>query len=181
MSKSGLAATTYSYTMENLIEVGIEAQSGLGLLQYQNVGKIKAQGLELEAEHQWNNSARLRLSLDLLQTQNEQGEQLSNSPHAVGKFLGSLPLPWMNLRLGAEGQWLSSRKTDAGTSIPSYGVVNLTLLRPMAKDGWQFSASLFNLFDKKFFDPAAPDLGVPTRERFEQEGRTFRVKAVYHF
>jgi iron complex outermembrane receptor protein len=87
----------------------------------------------------------------------------------------------MNLRLGAEGQWLSSRKTDAGTSVPSYGVVNLTLLRPIAKDGWQLSASVFNLFDKKFSDPAAPDLGVPTRDRFEQDGRTFRVKAVYHF
>lgn len=174
-----LAATAYNYTMENLIEQVTEADSGL--LQYQNAGNVKAQGLEFEAEHQWDNSARMRLSLDLLKTQNAQGEQLSNSPHAVGKFLGSLPLPWMGLRLGVEGQWLSSRKTDADTTVPGYGVVNLTLLRPMARDGWQLSASVFNLLDRKFADPAAPDLGVPMRDRFAQDGRTFRVKAVYRF
>jgi iron complex outermembrane receptor protein len=151
------------------------------VLQYVNVGQVTAKGLELEAEHQWDNSARLRLSLDLLRTQNAQGEQLSNSPQAIGKLLGSLPLPWMKLRLGAEGQWLSSRKTDVGTSVPGYGIVNLTLLRPMARDGWQLSASVYNLFDHKYADPAAPDLGVPIRDRFQQDGRTFRVKAVYHF
>ena len=65
--------------------------------------------------------------------------------------------------------------------MPCYGVVNLTLLRPMARDGWQLSASVFNLLDRKFADPAAPDLGVPMRDRFAQDGRTFRVKAVYRF
>ncbi|WP_374681777.1 TonB-dependent receptor plug domain-containing protein [Accumulibacter sp.] len=174
-----VAATAYYYNMEHLIEQVTDPETGL--LQYRNVGDVKAQGLELEGEHQWDNGARLRLSLDLPRTQNAQGEQLSNSPRTVGKLLGSLPLPWMRLRLGAEGQWLSSRKTDAGTSVPSYGVVNLTLLRPMANKSWQLSASVFNLFDEKFTDPAAPDLGVPSRDRFEQDGRTFRVKAVYRF
>lgn len=174
-----LAATTYYYRMDKLIEQLTDAESGL--LKHQNTGNARAQGLELEADQQWDNGARLRLSLDVSKTENAQGEQLSNSPHVVGKFLGSLPLPWMGLRLGAEGQWLSSRKTDAGTDVASYGVVNLTLLRPMAKDGWQFSASLFNLFDKKFADPAAPDVGVPMRSQFEQDGRTFRIKAIHRF
>jgi hypothetical protein len=40
---------------------------------------------------------------------------------------------------------------------------------------------VFNLLDRKFADPAAPDLGVPMRDRFVQDGRTFRVKAVYRF
>ncbi len=174
-----LAATAYYYTIDKLIEQVSEAESGL--LQFQNVDQVKAQGLELEAEYHWDNSARLRLSLDLLQTQNAQGKQLSNSPQAVGKFLASLPLPWMGLRLGAEGQWLASRETDAGSRAASYGVVNLTLLRPVVHGGWQLSVSLFNLFDKKFSDPAAPDLGVPGRDRFAQDGRTFRAKAVYSF
>lgn len=192
-----LAVTAYYYKMSNLIEQvatnvpanppesdaeGEEAvEADVSLLQYVNVGTVTARGLELEAEHQFDNSARVRLSLDLLQTKNAAGKQLTNSPQAMVKLLGWAPLPWLKLRLGVDAQWLDSRKTDLGT-VPSYGVTNVTLLKPtLSKSGWQLSASVFNLFDHKYADPAAFDTTVPTRDRFEQNGRTFRVKAIYHF
>lgn len=40
---------------------------------------------------------------------------------------------------------------------------------------------MFNLFDRKYSDPAAFDPALPTRDRLEQDGRTFRIKAIYHF
>lgn len=173
-----LLATAYVYRIDNLINQVVEAESGL--LQYQNTPAVTAHGLELEAEHQWDSGTRLRASLDLQRTRDPQGAQLTNSPRAVVKTNLSAPLPWWSLRLGAEGQWLASRKSDAGT-VPSYGIANLTLLRPLAKDGWELSASVFNLFDRKFSDPAAFDPALPTRDRLEQDGRTFRIKAIYHF
>lgn len=173
-----LSATAYHYKMRNLIEQTTNAD---GLLQFVNTGKITANGLELEAEHQFENTARLRVNLDLPRTKNDEGQRLSNSPSVVAKFLGWLPLPWMGLRLGAEGQWLDKRKTELGNTLPGYGIVNLTLLRPAGKDGWQLSASAYNFFDRKFTDPAAFDVTLPTRDRIEQNGRTFRFKAVYRF
>lgn len=173
-----LLATAYVYRIEELIDQVVEADSGL--LQYQNVGAVTASGLELEAEHQWSNGARLRASLDLQRTRDEEDAQLTNSPRAQFKLNASAPLPWWSLRAGAEGQWMSSRNTDAGT-VPGFGVVNLTLSRPSNGSGWEWSASLVNLFDREYFDPAAFDPDVPTRDRFEQDGRTFRLKAVYHF
>jgi iron complex outermembrane receptor protein len=172
-----LLATVYVYRIENLIEQ-VEAEDEL--LQFQNVGAVTARGLELEAEHQWNNGARLRASLELQRTRDVQGAQLTNSPRAMAKMNFSTPLPWGSLRLGAEGQWLSSRKTDVGT-VPAYGVANLTLLRPLAKDGWEVSASVFNLFDRRYADPVAPDVAVQSRDRMEQDGRTFRIKVVHRF
>ncbi len=173
-----MLATAYLYRFDNLIEQVVEAESRL--LQYQNVGAVNARGVELEAEHQWENGARLRASLDLQRTRDAQGTQLTNSPRSQVKVNFSSPLPWRSLRLGAEGQWMSSRKTDAG-AVASHGVVNLTLSRPRPADGWEVSASVFNLFDRRYSDPAALDIAVPSRDRIEQDGRTFRIKAVYHF
>ena len=173
-----LLATAYVYRIDKLINQTVETVSGL--LQYQNTEAVTARGLELEGEHQWDNGTRLRASLDLQRTRDMQGEQLTNSPRTVVKANLSAPLPWWSLRLGAESQWLASRKSEAGT-VPGYGVANLTLLRPMEKGGWELSASLFNLFDRRYADPAAFDPAVPARDRLEQDGRTVRVKAVYHF
>lgn len=173
-----LLATAYIYRVDNLINQVVDVDSGL--LQYQNTAAVTARGLELEAEHQWSGGARLRASLDLQRTRDPQGAQLTNSPRAVVKSNLSVPLPWWSLRLGAEGQWLATRNSDSAT-VPSYGIANLTLLRPLTGDGWELSASVVNLFDRKYADPVAFDPAVPTRDRLVQDGRTFRVKAVYRF
>lgn len=192
-----LAATAYHYRIRNLIEQAEKTQrasepvtdpaSGeqtypeTTVLQFVNVGPISARGLELEGEHHWQNGTRLRFSVDFQQARNDRGQQLSNSPRVVARMLGSAPLPWLGLRFGLEGQWMASRKTDAGSSVAPYGVVNLTLLRAATKDGWELSASVFNAFDRQYADPAALDTTVPGRDRFVQDGRTFWVRSVYYF
>ena len=69
------------------------------------------------------------------------------------------------------------RQTQSNRDVAPY---QLHLLRPLAKDGWELSASLFNVFDRKCADPAAFDPAVPARDRLEQDGRPVRVKAVCH-
>ena len=177
-SQTRLLATAYMYRLDKLIDQISESRTGP--LQYVNSGKTRAHGIELEAERLWRSGVRLRTSLDLQHAHDNRGNDLSNSPRTSAKMNLSVPLPWMSLRLGTEGQWLAGRRTDSGR-VPSYGIANLTLLRPMAGDGWEWSASLYNVFDNRFYDPAAYDPGVPSRDRFAQDGRTFRVRAVYHF
>jgi iron complex outermembrane receptor protein len=42
----------------------------------------------------------------------------------------------------------------------------------------EISAGIYNLFDKRYFDPAPPDF---LQDANPQSGRTFRLKAAYAF
>lgn len=68
-----------------------------------------------------------------------------------------------------------------GARVGAYGVINLTLLQSSPTDGWELSASVFNVLDRVYANPAAEDVSVPTRDRLVQNGRTFRIKAVHAF
>ncbi len=177
-SRTRLLASAYVYRLNKLIDQVTETTSGL--LQYTNIGRTSARGVELEAERLWAGGTRLRGSLDVQHADSSTSAALTNSPRLVGKLNLSAPLPWAGLRLGTEGQWLSARRSDTGR-VPAYGIANLTLLRPMAGDRWEWSASIFNLLDNRYHDPAAFDPGIPARDRFQQDGRSFRAKAVYRF
>lgn len=177
-SQTRLLGTAYVYRLANLIDQTTDARSGL--LQYINAGRTSARGVELELEKLWANGARLRTSLELQHAHDATGSDLTNSPNIIGKLNLSVPLPWQSLRLGTEAQWLAARKTHAGM-VPDYGLANLTLLRPMAGDRWEWSASVFNLFDNRHLDATAYDPTVPQRDRLAQDGRSYRLKAVYRF
>ena len=53
--------------------------------------------------------------------------------------------------------------------------MNLTLLRPLRSDGWEASASVYNLCDRRYADPLATDSGALTNGVIPQTGRSFRV------
>jgi iron complex outermembrane receptor protein len=158
-----------------------DAGNPVTLLQFQNVAGASSFGLDLVAEHRWDNGARLRAAVDYQTSEDSEGNELTNSPQWMIKVLGSLPLPWWGLQAGAEALWMSSRKTELGASVPSYGTINLTLWKPRLKSNWEFSASVFNLFDEKYADPVLFDPLFPDRDRIVQDGRTFRVKAILYF
>lgn len=177
-SQTRLLGTAYVYRLAGLIDQTTEARSGL--LQYVNAGRSSARGVELEIEKLWTNGARLRTSLELQHAHDATGNDLTNSPNVIGKLNLSVPLPWQSLRLGTEAQWFAARKTHAGM-VPDHGLANLTLLRPMAGNHWEWSASVYNLFDNRYFDATAYDPTVPQRDRLAQDGRSYRLKAVYRF
>ncbi len=178
--RTRLSATLYHYKISQLIDQISDPGNG-GLLKYTNSDPVNSAGVELEAEHLFQNGARLRTNLDLSQTRDSSGHRLTNSPRAIGKILVSIPLPWLGLQLGGEGQWMSSRKTWSGESVAGHGMVNLMLLKPQARQGWQFSAGIMNLFDRRHDDPTALDIAIPGRDRTVQNGRTFRVNTVLRF
>lgn len=181
-----LGVGAYQYRMRDLInQQPVMTTDPFGapieVLQFQNVNGAVSRGLDLSVEHLRESGARLRASVDMQRTEDNQGAELTNSPRRMAKLLASTPLPWAGLQAGVEGLWLSSRLTDVGTRVPSYGLVNLTLWRPRQSGPWEFSASVFNLLDRSFFDPLQFDAAVPGRDRMIQDGRAFRFRAVYHF
>ncbi|MEO1356409.1 MAG: hypothetical protein AAFW48_11560, partial [Pseudomonadota bacterium] len=59
-----------------------------------------------------------------------------------------------------------------------YWIANLTLLAAQLAPNLEMSASVYNLFDRRYADPAGPEQPQPS---IEQDGRTFRVKFTYTF
>ena len=174
-----ILGSVYVYRMADPIAQVTDAETGL--LQFRNGDQIRAQGLELEAEQQWDTGARLRASVTTQRALDANGTELSSSPRHMAKLNLSAPLFHWPLRLGIEGQWLAKRKTELGTTVGGSGIVNVTLWRPEARDGVDVSASVFNLLNRRFADPVGLDPGVPARDRIIQDGRTFRLAVSYYF
>jgi iron complex outermembrane receptor protein len=170
-----LVATLFRNQIKDLIVYGIDPTTGIS--QFSNQGRATAEGVEVEAEYAWSGGAKLRANYSFQQTKDDQGNTLSNSPRHLGKLNTSVPMTekW---RAGLEAQYVSSRQTEI-SNIPAYAIANLTLGSARPWHGWEFYASAYNLFDKKYFDPA--DLGDPNRDLLEQNGRTYRVKTVFRF
>ena len=89
---------------------------------------------------------------------------------------------------GLEFQYVSKRTTShlgtdvAGEDAPGYGIVNFTLFSQNLIKGLELSASIYNLLDRKYSDPATQNQGgTHLQDLVEQDGRAFRVKLTYRF
>jgi iron complex outermembrane receptor protein len=103
---------------------------------------------------------------------------LSNSPKHLAKLNLIVPLIGEKLLLGLEEQYTSSRKTVFRDETGGYAVTNLTLYGRKLYKGLDVSASVYNLFDKQFSNPAS---AAHLQETIEQDGRVFRFKLAYAF
>jgi len=145
-------------------------------------------GLELALEGKWEYGFRTRLSYTLQHTENrDNSEGLPDSPMHLVKFNASAPLLKDKIFAGLEVQYTSRRHsvftdlsgdTLAGADAPGYAVVNFTLFSQNLIKNLDISASVYNLFDKTYFDPAS---NFHQQDVIQQDGRTFRVKVTYRF
>ena len=170
-----LIAALFEYRLKDLLIYDIDPVSNLS--HFVNQGDASAQGIELEAEYAWKSGARLRASYVLQRAKDDLGNSLENSPRQLAKLNTSIPMT-ENWRAGLEAQYVGARHTSI-SAIPGYAVANLTLGSSRPRQGWEFDASVYNLFDRSYFDPA--DLGDPNRDLLEQNGRTYRIKTVFRF
>ncbi|MGP8201706.1 MAG: TonB-dependent receptor plug domain-containing protein [Limisphaerales bacterium] len=153
----------------------------------------QTKGVELAFDGSWAGGIRGRASYSYEFTQNDTVPwQLPDSPNHMFKFNLSVPLIKDKLFVGAEYQFTSERLslqtvTDAkgdlitaqGETAGGYGVVNLTLFSQKLIKNLEFSASVYNLLNTQYWDPAS-DFHGPL-DIIEQDGRTFRVKVTYRF
>jgi iron complex outermembrane receptor protein len=152
----------------------------------------QTKGTELALEGSWTGGIRTRASYSFQYTKNDTVSwQMPDSPNHMGKLSLSVPLVKDKLFAGAEFQFTSDRfslhnATDSmgqpitvqGEEAGGYGVINLTLFSQNLIRNVEFSASVYNLLNYRYLDPASV---FHVQDTIQQDGRSFRVKLTYRF
>jgi iron complex outermembrane receptor protein len=149
-------------------------------------------GVELALEGFWASGIRSRASYSFQGTRdNAVGWDVPDSPNHLLKFNLSVPLVRDKVFAGVEFQYTSDRLSLHNTTDPSgqpitvqgedaagFGIVNLTLFSQKLVKNLEFSASVYNVLDARYSDPAS---SFHTQDLIQQEGRSFRLKLTYRF
>lgn len=172
-----ITADAYSNTIyDNINQITDPADN---LLVFVNTGHVDAHGVEFEAERLWDSGARLRTNYTWQISRDvDSGAELINSPRHRAKLNASAPVMGDALRTGVELQFTSKRITLAGASAAGHLLTNLTLLSERITKGMELSASVYNLFDKRYADPGGQE---HVQDLIQQDGRSFRLKMSYRF
>jgi iron complex outermembrane receptor protein len=176
-------AAAFYYEIDDLINIAEDPDdlnaAGDPRLVFRNLDEVEATGAEFELEGKWDRGLEGRVSYTYQEAKDRKTDMLlSNSPRHLAKVNLIVPLIGDKLLLGVEEQYTSSRKTVIRGETGGYAVTNLTLFGRKLYKELQVSASVYNLFDKKFSDPASL---AHRQETIEQDGRIFRFKLAYAF
>ena len=173
------SVSAFHYRIDDLITSRVDED---GASTFGNNDSIETNGVELELEGKLSNGVEGRASYAWQRAEvRSTGEIPSNSPEHMVKLGLTLPLVAGKLFLSPEAQYLGSRKTLPEKTIGSvggYAVANATLLARKLPWGLELSASVYNLFDKPYADPAG---GEHAQDAIPQDGRNYRVKATCRF
>jgi len=172
-----LSADVYSNRISNNINQITDPADGL--LVFINAGQVDAHGVELEVERLWEGGLRLRSSYAWqISREKLTGAELVNSPRHLVKLNSSLPVWGDRLRTGLELQYTGGRKTLAGGIANGHLLANLTLLSEQLTKNLELSATLYNLFGTRYSDPGGQE---HVQDLIAQDGRSYRLKLIYHF
>jgi len=151
-----------------------------GNFQYQNAGNAQALGMDVELSGRATNGLQGKASFDYVDAYSDSvgHPSLNNSPGPMAKLNLIVPLIDQRLSAGVEGQFLGRRLTLLQDSLSSYQVFNLTLLGHTVGKQLDLAASVFNVLDKKYFDPGRPE---DPEDAIQQDGRSFRIKITGRF
>lgn len=146
---------------------------------FENLDSATAHGVETELHARFESGLQGRLSYTWSDARNDvTDERLPNSPEHLGKFNLSVPLWRKNIFLSPEVQLMSQRQTLDGGEVGGFWIANLTLFARELVPGLEASASVYNLFDQRYRDPASRDF---LQRSIQQDGRTFRLKLTWRF
>jgi iron complex outermembrane receptor protein len=171
-----LSSSVFRNSIDNLISP--ETQSD-GQTVYENSDKADATGVEVELDGRWAGGLQGRVSYSYVDAEQPQTQQiLSNSPQHLGKLDVSVPVVQQRLFASVDAQYTSSVQTLAGNTISGFSVLNFTLLGHTLGKHLDLSASVYNVFNKTYFNPGQPE---DPEDSIQQDGRTFRIKLTGRF
>ncbi len=173
-----LAGGVYSNRITDLISL-VEIPSNENF-QYQNAGSAQATGMDVEFSGRAPSGLQGKASFEYVDAHDDGAGNppLDNSPRQVAKLNLMVPLFQQRVFASAEGQFLGRRLTLLQDSLSGYQVFNLTLLGHTVGKHLDVSASVFNVLDKKYFDPGRPE---DPEDAIQQDGRSFRIKLTARF
>ncbi|HEU5452383.1 MAG TPA: TonB-dependent receptor, partial [Terriglobales bacterium] len=161
--------------LRNLIVDFTEAN---GDVVFRNSEASNATGIEFEVSAALTRGMEMRASYSYARASDERTHlSLTNSPRHLGKFNFHVPISRDKLFAGVGAQYTSERWTLAGHTTSGFPLVNLTLMARNLNSHLDLSASLYNAFNRTFYDPALP--GYPL-DRIRQDGRSFGFKLTWH-
>jgi iron complex outermembrane receptor protein len=173
-------ASFFHYRINDLITA--QRDPADGLYRFVNSDPIETDGLELELEGKLAGGIEGRASY-AWQRMEIRGTEVTrpNSPEHMAKLNLALPLLPGKLFFSPEGQYIGRRKNlpDKTTGhVGGYAVANATLLAKKLPWGLELSASVYNILDKEYADPAGPE---HFQDSLPQDGRNYRLKASCRF
>ena len=146
---------------------------------FRNLKNVRSSGLEVEVKGQLSQGLEGRASYSFQQTKEaSSGQFLSNSPRNLVTLNLSQPLWGRRMFLSLDAQYRSRIQDIAGSLVSPFSVVNVTLLARNLGKHMDLSASIYNLLDKQYFDPASTE---NLQQAIQQDGRNFRVKMTWHW
>ena len=176
--KFHMTASVYYYRIRDLITQQTDTD---GLDVFKNMNKVEAKGAEIEIEKKWKNNIEGRISYAFQEAKDEDTKRiLTNSPKHLLKLNTAIPIIAQKLSAGIEVLYTGKRKTLQNDDANAFVTANFTLFSKNLFKNLDASASIYNLFDKKYSDPAAAE-HRPFLDKIQQDGRSFRLKITYKF
>jgi outer membrane receptor protein involved in Fe transport len=174
---ASLSASGFYNRINDLISQSTDPANGL--LHYANLDGGRGKGVEFQFSAKRSGGWEGRLSYTLQESHSTiDSEPLSNSPRHLAEINLIAPLFRDKLFAGFEGQEISRRLTVIETQVGGSLVANATLYSKDLLGKLRVSASLYNLFNKRYSDPVGQEIQGAS---VQQDGRTFRVKLTYSF
>jgi len=165
----------YDNRITGLVEQQLNPTTGKPV--FANSGNIRTKGIESELRAKWPAGLEWAISHSIQSSRDLQtGDVLTNSPKQLAKANLSFPVGRHGLFASLEAQYIGERRTIAGTDLGGYLLVNATLLTKKLHKDFDFSASLYNLFNKQYAESGDIE---HVQASIPQDGRSFRLKLVY--
>jgi outer membrane receptor protein involved in Fe transport len=163
--------SAYGYRLRDFLE-GVYLSNGL--LQYQNTGDIRAEGIEFEINgrpFQW-----LEATASYAFQRSHDDSTLENSPEHLAKLRFAVPLG-RRLDLSSGMQYESARLTLADNSVTPVYLADFTLTSKHLFQNFDVRVGIRNAFNRNYSDPIAL---YPIVDSMPQPGRTFFVELIAH-
>ena len=159
--------------------ITIETNPADGQSIYENSGEVNATGVEVELDGRFAGGLQGRASYSYTDTEQPVTHQtLPNSPTQLGKLNLSVPIVHQWLFASLDAQYTSPVQTLAANTVSGFSVFNVTLLGHTLGKHLDVSASVYNILNKKYFDPGRPE---DPEDAIQQDGRNFRIKLTGRF
>jgi iron complex outermembrane receptor protein len=171
------SVSLFYYKIKNLIDQALDPADGLTF--FKNVGAAEATGAEFELEGKWKNGLETRINYTYQDARDSDTDaRLTNSPRHLAKFNLIVPVYSDKVFTAFELQYTGKRDTLAGNKADDFFLANLTLFSRELLKGIEVSASIYNLFNKKYSDPGGPE---HLQDLLSQDGTNFRFKLTYRY
>jgi outer membrane receptor for ferrienterochelin and colicins len=172
-----MTGSGFYYPIHGLISEGVDSSNGNAV--FTNTESMNLRGLDLGLWRSLPGGMEGTVSYSFQDATNPSPPlPLTNSPKHIFQAALSVPLVKQKVFASTDIQYLSNRATLTGQYSGAYAISNITLFSRKVLKGWEASASLYNVFNKKYADPAGNGLAEDT---IIQDGRTFRVKIGYRY